>query len=316
MKILILFLPTLLLAAPSWLYNLQSGKNEIIAYGIDESLSEAKQNAISDISNTLSVSVNSSVDLSKSDNNGALSKRSKIRLKTHSDTQLSGVKFIKIEQKDGLWYVAAHYDNSPLSIKLKRQLPDTLTDETQNRYLQNTPLIRQLNSVVKKKLNYKIIRKDNLWQLNYRDIVIPIDQDTLYKLFSNQKSSVNLTTNQDIYHENDVMYFNIKQAKKGYISLLYVEHNGKVGVLLSNQKSEKSFQYPDLKSNDAFTVTNPYSETIKELYVAILSQKPLDLHDFEYVSDNLLDESNYTFDKLILKLDNLDFSTFVIKIKK
>lgn len=316
MKILILFLPILLLAAPSWLYNLQSGKNKIIAYGIDESLPEAKQNAISDISNTLSVSVNSSVDLLKSDSNGALNNQSKIRLKTHSDAQLSGVKFIKIEQEDGLWYVAAQYDNTPLAIKLKRQLPDTLTDEAQNRYLRNTPLIIQLNSVVKKKLNYKIIRKNNLWQLNYRDIVIPIDGDTLYKLFSNQKSSVSLTTNQDIYHENDVMYFNIKLSKKGYISLLYVEHNGKVGVLLSNRKSEKSFQYPDLKSNDAFTVTNPYHKTIKELYVAILTQEPLDLHDFEYVSDNLLDESNYTFDKLISKLDNLDFSTFVIKIKK
>ena len=111
------------------------------------------------------------------------------------------------------------------------------------------------------------------------------------------------------------MNFIIKHKNKGYISILYVEHNGKVGVLLANKRSNKSFVYPKKDSQDIFKITNPYNKTIKELYVAIYSKKPIELYEFENVSENLLDESNYNFNKLIEKLNYLDISTFVIKIR-
>ncbi|MEA3331577.1 MAG: hypothetical protein U9Q29_07795 [Campylobacterota bacterium] len=85
---------------------------------------------------------------------------------------------------------------------------------------------------------------------------------------------------------------------------------------MANKKSSHSFRYPDVKSRDIFSVANPYKKTIQELYVAIYSKKPLSLHEFEHVSENLLDESNYNFHKLVSRLDSLDFSSFVIKIRK
>ena len=53
------------------------------------------------------------------------------------------------------------------------------------------------------------------------------------------------------------------------------------------------------KSEDVFKIANPYKKTIQELYVAIYSKTPIHLHEFENVSKNLLDESNYNFDQLI-----------------
>lgn len=318
-KILFVFLiPIISFANPNWLYNIaQNDKNEIIGYGIDADLSKAKQNAISDITNTLYVSVKSSMSIEESDKNGNYNRNSSMALKTESQAVLSGVVFIKTAQENNLWYVAAKYDNSALKVKLKKLLPSILKDESQNKYLKNTPLIKNLNSYIKAKLNYKIVRKDNLWQLEYNDILLPLNERNFYKLFSNQECSVfSIKANKSIYQENDEIYFNITNHISGFFSILYVEHNGKVGVLLENQHAEKSFRYPEATSGEKFKIANPYNKPIQELYIAIFSKEPINILDFEAVSDNLLDESNYNFDKLISKLNDLEYSTFMIKIRK
>jgi len=315
---LIFFVPIVLLANPDWFYNLKhTGKHEVIGYGADADLSKAKQSAISDITNSISVSVSSSVNISSSDTGGKAKQNSSVNLQTESKAVLSGVEFIKTEQQNGIWYVVARYDNSPLEVKLKRMLPKNIKNEKQNKYLKHTWAVRSLNAYIGKKLDYKITRKDNLWQLRYGDILIPITQEDLYKFFSNQKNSkISIKANQNIYRQNDEMYFNIKQKEKGYVSILYVEHNGKVGVLLNNKKSFKSFRYPEANSEDIFKIANPYGKTIREMYVVVFSKQPISLHEFENVSENLLDESNYNFHKLVEKLNSVDFSTFVIKIRK
>jgi len=127
---------------------------------------------------------------------------------------------------------------------------------------------------------------------------------------------LSIKPNKDIYIENDDMFFYIRHNNQAYISVLYVEHNGKVGILLANKKSKKSFVFPDIKKEDVLKIINPYGKTIKELYVVLSSKEPINLHKFENISDSLLDESNYNFDKLLLKLNEYNFSTYEIKIRK
>ncbi|RLA75783.1 MAG: hypothetical protein DRG78_20355 [Epsilonproteobacteria bacterium] len=317
-KLLLLFLPIILFANPSWLYNINpTDRNEIVGYGIDKKLSQAKQDAMSDIVKTISVKIESSLNISKSTSSGKYNKNISTNIKTETKAILTGIKFIKVEQINGLWYVASKYNNSPLEIKIKNLLPNNMQNEKQNKYLKNTELFKNINKEVKTNINYQIIRKDNLWQIKYNDIILPINQDNFYELFSNQKNSnLEIKANQSIYNENDEMYFNISNTKNGYISILYIEHNGKVGLLLSNKKSDKSFTYPDLKSEDTFKIANPYNKPIQELYIALYSKYKIDLSEFENVSDNLLDESNYNFDNLMVLLDKVNYSTFRIKIKK
>jgi len=314
----ILLIPIISFASPAWLYNIDyDKKHDIVGYGISENLREAKKNAIADITNTLHVSVDSSLEMLNKDDNGNLSQSTATHLKTNSKAVLSGVKYIKVENLDGLWYVAAKYDNSSIDVKLKKLLPVTLKNEVQNEYLRNTPLVINLNREFGVSLNYQIIRKDNLWQLKYKDILLPINMKNFYQLFSNQSTvELSIKPNQNIYKENDNMFFYVKHKSKGYISILYVEHNGKVGVLLANKKSKKSFTFPDIKKEDSYKIVNPYDKTIKELYVVLYSKTPINLHKFENISDNLLDESNYNFDKLLLKFSEYKFSTYEIKIRK
>ncbi|MBT5935337.1 LPP20 family lipoprotein [Sulfurimonas sp.] len=316
--VLFIFLPILSFANPSWFYNLEpTNRNELIGYGIDKELVKAKQKATTSIVEFISVKIQSTLSISDSDVNGEINSNSSSKIKSEASAVLSGVKVLKSVKTDGKWYVAVKYDNSPLEKKFKKLLPKKLQNEKQNQYLKNTPLVKSLNSEIKKNLNYKIIRKDNLWQISYKDIFLPISQDNFYKLFSNTKSNtISIKANKREYKQNDKMYFKIHNKDAGYISILYVEHNGKVGVLLSNRKSDNFFNYPNGKDEDTFTIVNPYKGPIKELYIAIYSKTAIDLDEFESVSDDLLDKTNFNFHKLIAELNNIVFSSYVVKIKK
>jgi len=316
-KLWILTLPMILLSSPSWLYDINPiDNNEIIGYGIDKEFSKAKQNAMSDIAESISAEVESSTNMLKSSINGKIDKKISLNKKVKVRAVLSGIKPIKAENIDGIWYIALKYDNAPLALKLKKSISYSVENEKQNHYLQHTELFKEINREIGKTLNYQIIRNDNLWQIRYKEIILPIDQNNFYKLFSNQSSlDFAIKANQSVYHQNDKMYFEIKNNREGYISILYVEHNGKVGLLLSNKRTSNSFTYPNLQSKDSFRVVNPYRKSIEELYIALFSTSYIDLSEFENVSNTLLDKSNYNFDTLLTLLDNYKYSTFRVKIR-
>ena len=96
---LILLLPVVLFATPSWFFNLEHDeKCEVMGYGMDADLDKAKQSAILDITNSISVSVSSSVKISSSDIGGKARQDSSVDLNTKSKAVLSGVEFIKVEK--------------------------------------------------------------------------------------------------------------------------------------------------------------------------------------------------------------------------
>ena len=95
---------------------------------------------MADITQYISVSVESTTDISISDIDGNIQNSASATSKIKSKAILSGVEFIKVEQVGRLWYIAAKYDNSPLDIKLKKLLPLGLKDEKQNKYLKKTEM--------------------------------------------------------------------------------------------------------------------------------------------------------------------------------
>ena len=314
--LLILFLPIIVSASPSWMFNIDHEESIIIGYGVGASLAEAKQNALSDITNSISVQVASNIHRSTSDINGKITNNASANITTASQAHLSGVKYIKIAEEKDHWYVAAQYNDSPFSVRFKKLLYGVKQNEQQNSYLKGTSLFHTLNNEINYTLNYEIIRKDNLWQVKYGNSILPLEQENFYNLFSAQKrDDLSIIANKKIYKENDEMYFNIQHKSPGYISILYVEHNGKVGILLDNYYSKTNFIYPDTKAEDLFLISNPYGRTIHELYVVLYSKQRLNLHEFEDISNKQLDESNYNFHKLIKLLNIYSFSTYTIKIQ-
>ena len=318
---LILSISTLI-AQPSWFYKIDSyDKNQIIGYGVANTLEQAKQNALADIANSLSVAINSDTSINKSSANGTYDKNIRSNLHIQSQATLSGIQVLKHEFEQGIYYVASSYDTTPLEFKLKKQLQEHLAEkpnnQIQNKYLSQTSLIQNINKTIGLSLDYEIIRKDNLWQIKYQDILLPLSQDNFYGLFTTTTSDIlQLKLNKIIYKHSDQVSFEINSRYKGYISILYVEHNGKVGVILSNQYTDGKLNFPQNDSDDTFRVANPYGKPIQELYVAIYSKEPLNLSSLENVSDNYLDKSNYNFHRLLDMLNQYDFLIQTIKIKE
>jgi RNAse (barnase) inhibitor barstar len=311
-------LPLYVFATPNWFYNIEEkDHNVILGYGSDKNLAVAKQQAMDEISKTISVSVQSNLNINKTSNELGYSSSIDQNINTSTQVNLTGVEFIKTKKLDDIWYIAAKYDNSPLDLKVKKTIDMDMEDEEQNNYLAKTELIKRINETLEKKLDYEIIRKDDLWNLKYKSKMFPLNQKEFYKLFSNTKSSsLEIKPNLKTYNRYDKMYFDIKNQRNGYVSLLYVEHNGKVGVLLPNKKANDSFRYPSESSFDSFEVANPYHKTIYELYIAVFSEDELDLSAFEDVENEYLDNTNYKFGALLNILDRNSFSTYRIKIKK
>lgn len=316
--ILLLFFYSSLFAMPKWFFMLEpQSNNELIGYGVASSLELAKQNAMADIVKSIAVNIHTQLNMTQSNIEGKHDKSISQTLKTQANATLSGVKTLQAENFDNLWYVALSYDNSPVQHKLKKLLPTVLKEQTQSAYLAQTDLFKTLNREISIPLDYHIVRQNNFWQLQYKDIFLPLNQEEFYALFDNQTSQeLNLKTNQTIYQPNDEMFFKLHSTSQtGYFSLLYVEHNGKVGVLFANQDAKKELRYPAKKSDERFVVANPYGKTIEELYVLIYSNTPLDVRDFESVSHTYLDESNFNFDKLLAIMKHYQFATTKIKIR-
>jgi hypothetical protein len=299
------------------MYKLEKNNhNEIIGYGGSKSLEEARNIAIKDIVSQMSVTIKGTIVTTKLISNGKYKAEHKGETIVQTGATLSGAKIIKSQNYNGKFYVAVSYDKSLLEVKIKRKLNQKISNQKQNNYIKNTVLVQRLNKYLNKKLDFELIRKDNLWQIKYDNIFEAITEKDLYKLFVTTKNkNISISTNKTIFEDNDEIFFNIKLKNKGFISILYVDAQGKVALLMSNEYKSKSFRFPSIQSEDIFTLTNLNNDTTYELIVAIYSKEKIDLSLFEEVNEEILDENNFNFDKLIKKLNNLEFTTHKIKIK-
>ena len=110
------------------------------------------------------------------------------------------------------------------------------------------------------------------------------------------------------------MQFKISSKHKGFMSIMYSESSGKVGIILNNHKINKTLTYPQKQKYD-LRAYNPNNKTIIELYICVFSKQKLDLREFEDISENALDESNYKVDKLFKMIKNKDFVSIKVKIR-
>ena len=107
-----LFISQLCASQPSWFYNLTPSSYEIIGYGVDVKLSNAKKSALADISQTISVNVATAFDSMKRINHEEVSSDVQQNIHTASKAIINGAKVLKSLHKDGLWYVAVVYNES------------------------------------------------------------------------------------------------------------------------------------------------------------------------------------------------------------
>jgi hypothetical protein len=301
---------------PEWFFELSKNNYEIIGYGQGDKLARAKKEALSDISQMLKVKVQSSFSSKERLHNNEFDSDVKQNLETSSTAILTGARVTKSYQNDGIWYVAVVYDTSSLGMKFKRAMQNNkLINEPPN-YLTETSLVNEINSEIGATLRFSLLRENSLWKLKYKNIKYSLMENDLVKLFRFAVGkNINLKLNKKIFYPNDNMMFSIQSQQKGYISMLYVENDGKVGVLFANKKSKDTLSYPEKGSGEELIILNPHKKVLHEMYLATWSQQKIDLSAFEDVQGDYLDVSNYKFNTLVQILDEVDYSSAVVKIK-
>lgn len=308
----LIFLALTLNAQPSWFYNIKTKNNEIIGYGVSNDLYEAKKYAIDEISKTLDLNINSSYDIKKSYKKDVLVKKeisSNINIKSRNNLQ--DIYFRYVKKIDNQWYVAAVYDNSTLIQKVQSRLKNNnLRNEKQNFYLEKSPLIKSLNKELNYKLNFEIIRKNELWYLSYKNYLFHLEQNDFYELFYDYKNDLIVSTNKITFEDNEQIKLTIQSKKDSFITIFNIQFDGKIGILMKNQKINNQ------KIIDEFKTINPYNKQIQEQFIAIESEKPIDLNNYTDIDMKLLNENDFKLAELLKLLNNYNYSSKTIKINK
>jgi len=314
--VLFIGLQSAIAGQPGWFLKASNNNYELLGYGQSETLDKAKEMAFKDIIQTLKVEVSASTSIKKTLHNKSFDNKVIQNLNTSSSAVLIGAKVKQAKQVDGVWFVSVVYDTGSIGAKFKRSFKGRKLKNEASNYLTATDLVSDINNEVGTKLRYEVIRKNDLWLLRYKDIEHILSESNFIKLFNFQSDkNIKLSLNKNIFYPQDQMRFQIKSKNSGYVSMLYVEANGKVGVLYANKKSRASLSYPEKNSDEELTVANPYKKILHEMYVALWSPNKVNLTSFENVQSDYLDNSNYKFHELVKLLDKVDNSSVVVKIK-
>ena len=198
-------------------------------------------------------------------------------------------------------------------------IPELRCSEPQNSYLAQTALVKSANKLTTCDYNYELIHQNGMWYVQYENILeklTPYAFSTLLLTLKNPHLS--LTARKHDFLEGDGFHLHLGSTNDGYVSVLNVYEDGRVGVVLSNQviKKNVNFTYPDYKSGQEFVahLIKPSVPT-KDMYVALFSLTKLDLTLFEEQASQQVTDKEYRFNDLLTLFPHYNYVTLVLRTR-
>jgi len=294
-------------------------KYEVFGYGQGSTLEEAKANAKEDIALTLLSKVDSSFISNTTTHNHSYTKQEKASLKVTSKLNLYNLKTIKQEQQNGIFYIVLKYKNLDLAYRVKTTIGDYTCNNTKiDNYLQKTPLLKKLSSSLSCELNFKLDRRNEAWYLKYKEYMFLLSNDEFEELYvATSSEHISMKSSKRVLYDGDSFYFTFNSKKSGYITFIDVYENGIVTLLQESTPIKNTLQIPSKKNENYFEAgLVEDGQSTYDLYVAIYSDKPLDMSRFIYVSEELAkSEVAYKFDEFIEFLRDYEYSSVLLRTK-
>ncbi len=310
---------------PSWYHSQipqSQSSSKYLGYGDAKTLFEAKSIAKEEIAQSLLSHVESSfvskTEVQKSKREENYNTQTQHNLKVTTKIDLQNLSVLKQEYANGRYFVLLEYENLDLAYRIKKSIPEIACGDV-NEYIKSTPLYKSIRSALSCDINLKLQRKNSAWYLGYKEKEFLLNGSEFEKLYVPRQSKLfDFKISKSVLKDGDSFYFRVESKKEGYITLLDVYENGIVTVLSESQKIVKSLQIPSKESDNYFEaaiVENSHDSS--DLYVAVFSQKPLDMSRFSYADDEVLSsEVAYKFDELINMFSSLEYATLVVHIGK
>ncbi|MEA2073041.1 MAG: LPP20 family lipoprotein [Campylobacterota bacterium] len=279
----------------------------VIGYGVGKSMQEATMDARSDISAQFSVNVSSSTYISSSYTKDESITDVKNKILSSTSSVIKESKIIKSEKVSKNYFVAL----------IHKKVPQLQCVKQQNPFLKEIELIRQANTQTPCEYDYSLVRITSSWYL-YAD---GFTQKLNYAQFDSFFSSINsqklqISSEYSSYQADDVFKLEVKSKEDGFLSILVVYENGKVGVLLENRAIKKESLELFPKADDNFDMVaglNEDNSATKDLYFAFVTPTRINLAEFETVSGSLLGEKEYRFNQVISLCSKYNFASTLIR---
>jgi hypothetical protein len=223
---------------------------------------------------------------------------------------------VKQEFQGDRWYVAVSYDNSPNIVRFIKKLPSDLKNEKQNSYLANTMLGKEVNQLLGKNINFKLLYMNEQWNLNYKNVYQKVDiaiPDLFINHNTNPTNSFAISKkskNENIILDGEDVYFKVASTKK-YVTIFAMTPEGRVLVLEDNiLTSQKINQFNFERFNE---------EERPTMFVAVFTNTLQDNSYFRIMQGNEERETylngRIKFDKFIEFIEGKEFVTKKMVIK-
>ncbi len=305
-------------AAPTW-YTNQSlpviNKYDVVGYGQGTTLNEAQANAKEAIAQSMVSKVDSSFSSVATDEGSS----SKSELKITSNLNLQNVQTLRQKQINGTFFVAMTYENLDLAYRVKTTLGDMqCSDESVNTYMRQTPLFNSILASTQCALDLRLNRRNGAWYLTYKESLFLLSDDEFEELYvSTSNNSFEFSSSKNVLMDGDSFFFTFNAKQEGYITLLDVYENGIVTLIQASTPIKDSLQIPSKESSNYFEAgTLKEGEDTHDLYVALFTEKPLEMSRFTYADEDLASsESAYKFNELIDLMSKHNYSSLLLRTK-
>ena len=290
-------------------------KYDVVGYGQGTTLNEAQANAKEAIAQSMVSKVDSSFTSIATEAGGT----SRAQLKITSNLNLQNVQTLRQKQINGLFFVAMTYENLDLAYRVKTTLGDLqCTDESVNTYMRQTPVFNSILASTQCALDLRLNRRNGAWYLTYQESLFLLSDDEFEELYVTVfNDDFEFRSNKNVLVEGDSFFFTFNAKKEGYITLLDVYENGIVTLIQASTPIKEGLQIPSKESSNYFEAgTLKEGEDTHDLYVALYSDKPLEMSRFTYADEDLASsESAYKFDELIELMNRHNYSSLLLRTK-
>ncbi len=320
---------------PAWMYNLSASDDMKLGYGEGTTMQAAEANARSEIAHSIKVTLTEKYSKTEQLKNDDYSKDIERKIEEEVDIELTGLRTLKSENKDGTYYVALEFDGRSLQKKIKSCIsPDKkLKMMSSSNPYSHTFFSKELHKIFPELSTvpeYDVVYTNGLYKLLLDDKEFNIGQDAIEKfLFDYGDSSFNISLvphmddgsqSSSQLKEGTYFHLDIKLSEPGYLSLLSIDEEGKVCMMFDNEKvSEKqTITFPDLELYDGLR-TEIISRHISALesYVAVLCKEKQRYTHFEDLGETVnTNKRSQRFPRLYNDIQSCKYTSVVLETNR
>jgi len=304
---------------PAWYLDQISHKNSVTGYGQGASCDAAKTEARNDIAKQLLVTLESDLQITQ-DSDAFYYSKSHIKESVNTLT-LNGIKLkFKPETIGDTCYIAMEYSLNPLIFKASLAAQNTNTKVmAENSLLAHTIFAQKLHA----KLGYipeftlSFDTGQPILHIAYESIPLS-KKDMRTMVFEKYSDAIAIKVSPErTLHVGERYEIELSVHRSNYLSLIYVDEFYNAQIAIKNRfisKPEEQF-FPKGESLMAGIASN--TKNIKEIYIALLCDKPLNLSPFAVLDRSEdVDKDALKISELLVLANSCESASRILSIQK